>query len=66
MIGEMLGRLTFFAMLPFLVMLVVGGIYFLAMRPRVSFRQAIFRWWVVLAGFVFFFLALFGQVARRL
>ena len=47
----MLGRITFLVIFPFLVMAVVGGVYYLVARPRVTFRQAMFRWWVVLAGF---------------
>jgi hypothetical protein len=48
---------------PFLVMLVVGGIYNLIRRPRVSFWGAIFRWWVVLIAAVLLVFGLLSQVA---
>jgi len=66
MAGEILGRLTFQVLLPFLVMAIVGGIYWLAVRPRLSFRQAMFRWWVVVSGFAVLLLSLLGQMAQQL
>jgi hypothetical protein len=64
--AEMLGRLTFYVLFPFIVMAIVGGIYYLFARPRVTFVQAMFRWWVVLIGVGMLFLSLLGQMARAL
>jgi hypothetical protein len=66
MLGEMLGRITFFVLLPFLVMAAVGGLRYLAARPQLSFRRAMFQWWVVLIGVGVLVLGLMGQVARSL
>lgn len=66
MIGQMLGRITFFVLLPFVVMALIGGIRYLAARPRLSFRRAMFQWWVVLIGVGVLVLGLIGQVARSL
>jgi hypothetical protein len=44
-------------------MLVIGGVYYLIRRPRVTFWRAVFRWWVVLIAVVFLVLGLLGQVA---
>ena len=45
-LGAVVERLVFVAV----VMFAVGGLYYLSARPRVTFLQAIFRWWVVLIG----------------
>jgi hypothetical protein len=45
-LGQVVGTLLFV----FLVMLVVGGVYYLIRRPRVTFWGAVFRWWVVLTA----------------
>jgi hypothetical protein len=66
MLGEMLGRITFFILLPLIVMAVLGGMRYLAARPRLSFRRAMFQWWVVLIGVGVLVLGLIGQVARSL
>lgn len=58
-LGQIVGTLLF----PFLVMLVIGGVYYLIRRPRVTFWGAVFRWWVVLIAAVLFVLGLLGQVA---
>ncbi len=63
--GEMLGRLTFLVILPFLVMALVGGAYYLAVRPRLTFREAMFRWWVFAVGFTYLLLSICGQFALR-
>jgi hypothetical protein len=64
MTGELLGRLTFYLVFPLLVMALVGGIYYLIVRPGVTFRQAMFRWWVVLVAFGLLALSLLGQAVR--
>jgi hypothetical protein len=58
-LGQVVGTLLF----PFLVMLVVGGLYYLIRRPRVTFWGAVFRWWVVLIAVILFAFGLLGQVA---
>lgn len=58
-LGVLAGRLVF----AFLVMLVIGGVYYLISRPRVTFRQAVFRWWVVLMGFAVLIISVAGQMA---
>ena len=45
-LGQVVGTLLFV----FLVMLVVGSVYYLIRRPRVTFWGAVFRWWVVLTA----------------
>lgn len=66
MTGEMLGRLLAALLFPLLVMALVGGVYYLAARPRLSFRQAMFRWWVVLIGVGLLLLSLLGQMLQRI
>ena len=58
-LGQVVGTLLF----PFLVMLVVGGLYYLIRRPRVTFWDAVFRWWVVLVAVILLVFGLLGQVA---
>ncbi len=58
-LGQVVGTLLF----PFLVMLVVGGLYYLIRRPRVTFWGAVFRWWVVLIAVIVFVFGLLSQVA---
>ena len=58
-LGQVVGTLLF----PFLVMLVVGGLYYLIRRPRVTFWGAVFRWWVVLIAMILLVFGLLGQVA---
>jgi hypothetical protein len=58
-LGQVVGTLLF----PFLVMLVVGGLYYLIRRPRVTFWGAVFRWWVVLVAVILFVFGLLSQVA---
>ena len=65
MTGELIGRLTFLALLPCLAMGLIGGLYYLSARPRLTFRQAMFRWWVVLAGFTILLVGVCGQLALK-
>jgi hypothetical protein len=46
--AEALGQIAGTLLFMFVVMLVVGGIYYLIRRPRITFWGAVFRWWVVL------------------
>jgi hypothetical protein len=65
-LGEAIGRLVGTLLVPFVVMLVVGGIYYLIRRPRVTFWGAVFRWWVVLIGVIVLLLGLLGQAVNNL
>ena len=62
-VAEILGQIVGTLLFPFLVMLVIGGVYYLIRRPRVTFWRAVFRWWVVLIAVVLLVLGLLAQVA---
>ena len=62
-VAEALGQVVGTLLFPFLVMLVVGGVYYLIRRPRLSFWRAVFRWWVVLIAVVVFVFGILGQMA---
>jgi hypothetical protein len=61
--AEALGQLAGTLLFMFLVMLVVGGVYYLIRRPRVTFWGAVFRWWVVLIAVVLVILSVLGRLA---
>ena len=61
MIGEAIGRVVGTLFVPFVVMLIVGGVYYLFRRPVVTFWGAVFRWWVVPIGALVLLLGLLGQ-----
>jgi hypothetical protein len=58
-LGQVAGTLLFM----FLVMLVVGGLYYLIRRPRVTFWRAVFRWWIVLIAVLLVVINLLGRLA---
>ncbi len=60
------GRFTFYVIFPLLIMALVDGVYYLLKRPRVSFRQAMFRWWVVLIAIGVTLCGLLGQAIQSL
>jgi hypothetical protein len=62
-VAEVLGQIVGTLLFPFLVMLVIGGVYYLIRCPRVTFWGAVFRWWVVLIAVVLLVLGLLAQVA---
>ena len=62
-VAEILGQIVGTLLFPFLVMLVIGGVYYLIRRPSVTFWGAVFRWWVVLIAVVLLVFGLLGQVA---
>ena len=64
MTAEALGRVFGILLFPVIVMAIVGGVYYLAVRPRLTYRQAILRWWVVVIGLVALLLGVCGQVAQ--
>jgi hypothetical protein len=64
-IGEAIGRVVGTLLVPFSVMLLIGGAYYLVRRPRVTFWGAVFRWWVVLIGAIVLLLGLLGQAINE-
>ena len=42
--AEALGQIAGTLLFMFVVMLVVGGVYYLIRRPRITFWGAVFRW----------------------
>jgi hypothetical protein len=59
-IGYFLGTLLF----PFLMMSIIGGIYYLLTRPRTTFWHAVFSWWNILIGVAIFVLSIIGKFAN--
>jgi hypothetical protein len=47
----------------FLVMLVVGGVYYLIRRPRITFWRAVFRWWVILIAVLLVIINILGRLS---
>lgn len=66
MTAEMLGRLFETVAVPLIIMAIVGGVYYLRSRPRLTFWQAMLRWWVILIGVVVFLLGICGQLGNAL
>lgn len=58
-LGQVAGTLLFM----FVVMLVVGGVYYLIRRPRITFWGAVFRWWVVLIAVLLVVLNILGRLS---
>ena len=58
-LGQIAGTLLFM----FVVMLVVGGVYYLIRRPRVTFWGAVFRWWVVLIAVLLVGINILGRLS---
>jgi hypothetical protein len=58
-LGQIAGTLLFM----FVVMLVVGGVYYLIRRPRVAFWGAVFRWWVVLIAVLLVGINILGRLS---
>lgn len=58
-LGQIVGTLLFM----FVVMLVVGGVYYLIRRPRITFWGAVFRWWVVLIAVLLVVLNFLGRLS---
>ena len=65
-LGRMVGRLLALCLFPVIVMLLVGGAYYILARPRRTFIRAFFRWWNVLLGVAVFVLGLLGLMLRSL
>jgi hypothetical protein len=58
-LGQIAGTLLFM----FVVMLVVGGVYYLIRRPRITFWGAVFRWWVVLIAVLLVIINILGRLS---
>ena len=61
--AEVLGQVVGTLLFVFLVVLVVGGVYYLIRRPRVTFWGAVFRWWVALTAVLLVVINLLGRLA---
>jgi hypothetical protein len=61
--AEALGQIVGTVLFAFLVMLVVGGVYYLIRRPRVRFWGAVFRWWGVLIAVFLVVVNLLGRAS---
>ena len=62
-LAEALGQIAGTLLFVFVVMLVVGGVYYLIRRPRVTFWGAIFRWWVVLIAVLLVVFNILGRLS---
>ena len=58
-LGQIAGTLLFM----FVVMLLVGGVYYLIRRPRITFWGAVFRWWVVLVAVLLVVINILGRLS---
>jgi len=61
--AEALGQIAGTLLFMFVVMLVVGGIYYLIRRPRITFWGAVFRWWVVLIAVLLVVINILGRLS---
>jgi hypothetical protein len=60
---EALGQITGTLLFMFVVMLLVGGVYYLIRRPRITFWGAVFRWWVVLIAVLLVVVNILGRLS---
>lgn len=65
-LGRIAGRVLGLFCFPVVVVLIVAGLRFLIVRPRLGFRQAVFRWWVLLIGAAAFAVGPLGLLASAL
>jgi hypothetical protein len=61
--AEALGQLAGTLLFMFVVMLVIGGVYYLIRRPRITFWGAVFRWWVVLIAVLLVVINILGRLS---
>ena len=61
--AETLGQLAGTLLFMFVVMLAVGGVYYLIRRPRITFWGAVFRWWVVLIAVLLVVINILGRLS---
>jgi len=62
-VAEALGQIAGTLLFMFVVMLLVGGVYYLIRRPRITFWGAVFRWWVVLIAVLLVVFSLLGRLS---
>ena len=60
---DALGKITGTLLFMFVVMLVIGGVYYLIRRPRITFWGAVFRWWVVLIAVLLVVINILGRLS---
>jgi hypothetical protein len=58
-LGQIAGTLLFM----FFAMLLVGGVYYLIRRPRITFWGAVFRWWVMLIAVLLVVVNILGRLS---
>jgi hypothetical protein len=61
--AEALGQIAGTLLFVFVVMFVVGGVYYLIRRPRITFWGAVFRWWVVLIAVLLVVVNILGRLS---
>jgi hypothetical protein len=61
--AEALGQIAGTLLFMFVVMLVVGGVYYLIRRPRITFWGAVFRWWVALIAVLLVVINILGRLS---
>jgi hypothetical protein len=61
--AEALGQIAGTLLFMFVVMLVIGGVYYLIRRPRITFWGAVFRWWVVLIAVLLVVINILGRLS---
>ena len=61
--AEALGQIAGTLLFMFVVMLVLGGVYYLIRRPRITFWGAVFRWWVVLIAVLLVVINILGRLS---
>jgi hypothetical protein len=61
--AEALGQLAGTLLFMFVVMLVIGGVYYVIRRPRITFWGAVFRWWVVLIAVLLVVINILGRLS---
>ncbi len=50
--GYLVGLLVGIPILAGIIALVLGGLYYLAERPRITYSQAVGRWWILALSFL--------------
>lgn len=58
-LGVIVGRIV----VALVIMLVIGTVYYLIRRPRVTFWQAVSRWWVIVIAVVLVVMSVAGSAA---
>jgi hypothetical protein len=61
--AEALGQIAGTLLFMFFAMLLVGGVYYLIRRPRITFWGAVFRWWVMLIAVLLVVVNILGRLS---